>query len=158
MTPSPPSRPRRQRRRRLAAVGAAFPLAAMLLLPFAAEAATLRVRVEGFRNLEGTVEFGVWDKPEAFPEYEGRLAGAFAKVSEDGVVGVFEGLPPGKYAVAVFHDENDNGEFDRGFLGLPLEGYGFSNDAQVFLGPPSFEAAAVAVDAEDRTISITIVY
>jgi uncharacterized protein (DUF2141 family) len=40
-------------------------------------------------------------------------------------------LPPGQYAVQVMHDENDNGKFDTNFVGLPIEGYGFSNNPQV---------------------------
>ena len=46
------------------------------------------------------------------------------------------------YAIAVYHDENDNDSFDQGFLGIPLEDYAFSNNAAVFLGPPSFDDAA----------------
>ena len=49
----------------------------------------------------------------------------------------FNGLTPKRYGIAVYHDENDNDESDQGFLASPLEGYAFSNNAPVFLGPPS---------------------
>jgi uncharacterized protein (DUF2141 family) len=60
--------------------------------------------------------------------------------------------------MAVFHDENGNGEFDQGFLGIPLEGYAFSNGARVFLGPPSFDSAKFQVGADPLTLTIAITY
>lgn len=50
-------------------------------------------------------------------------------------------VPPGEYAVAVYHDENDNGRLDRGVFGIPVEGTGASNDARGSFGPPSFASA-----------------
>ena len=45
------------------------------------------------------------------------------------------------YAIAIYHDKNSNDEFDT-FLSIPKEKFGFSNDAKVFLGPPSFSEAS----------------
>lgn len=56
---------------------------------------------------------------------------------------VFANLRPGIYAAAAFHDENRSGDFDTNFIGLPREGYGFSNGARALLGPPAFEDASV---------------
>ena len=50
-------------------------------------------------------------------------------------------VPPAEYAVAAYHDENANGRLDTGFMGIPLEGFGASNDAVGTMGPPSFDAA-----------------
>lgn len=51
----------------------------------------------------------------------------------------FNSLKAGTYAIRYFHDENENGELDTGTFGIPTEGYGFSNDARGFMGPPSFD-------------------
>jgi uncharacterized protein (DUF2141 family) len=51
--------------------------------------------------------------------------------------------------VRLFHDSNGNGELDRNMLGIPREGYGFSNDAGA-RGPASFEEAAVSIDGDAR--------
>lgn len=45
---------------------------------------------------------------------------------------------PGTYGLAVYHDENGDRSFKRSGLGLPAEGYGFSNDAPTIFGLPSF--------------------
>ena len=65
---------------------------------------------------------------------------------------------PGIYAVAVYHDENDNHHFDKNFLGLPAEGYGFSNDAPTLFGPPAFDAARLVVRPGDNPIRIRLRY
>ena len=57
----------------------------------------------------------------------------------------FEGVRPGRYAIALLHDENGNGKADRALSLMPREGYGFSRDAPVRMGPPSFEQAAFEV-------------
>lgn len=57
----------------------------------------------------------------------------------------FEGVRPGRYALALLHDENGNGKADRALLMIPKEGFGFSRDAPVRMGPPPFGAAAFEV-------------
>ena len=42
----------------------------------------------------------------------------------------FTGVPPGKYALVCYHDENSNGKFDENMLGMPKEGYCFSNNVK----------------------------
>jgi uncharacterized protein (DUF2141 family) len=60
-------------------------------------------------------------------------------------------LAPGRYALFAMHDANGNGDLDRNLLGIPTEGYGFSNGATGTIGPPSFDAAAVQVGADGPT-------
>lgn len=53
---------------------------------------------------------------------------------------VFDGLAPGKYAVRVYQDLNDNQKMD--FSGqMPNEPFGFSNLAML-MGPPDFDQAS----------------
>jgi uncharacterized protein (DUF2141 family) len=69
---------------------------------------------------------------------------------------VFSNVNPGRYAAIAFPDENSNGKLDRNFLGLPTEPYGFSNNAQGFLGPPTFGAAAIALVGGNETVRLTL--
>jgi len=137
----------------LAAVVLSISASALALAP-GAGAAELTVEVLGMRSGDGRVHFGLYDNPDTFPDKDGRLDGAETPILENRAVAVFKGIPAGQYAVAVFHDENANGEFDQGLFGLPLENYGFSNKALVFFGPPSFKNAAVRVP--DKGLHITI--
>jgi uncharacterized protein (DUF2141 family) len=65
---------------------------------------------------------------------------------------------PGAYAISAYHDANRNGRFDQSFIGLPQEGYGFSNNPSTLLGPPSFRAARFVVPAEEARITIRLSY
>lgn len=66
----------------------------------------------------------------------------------------FYGLPPGSYAMLVFHDENNNGKMDRTFLGIPKEGYGASNNHLPFASAPSFESSQFSVRDKEMVSKI----
>ena len=66
-------------------------------------------------------------------------------------------VPPGVYAVAVYHDANSNGKLDANFLGIPKEGYGVSNDVRPRFRPPRFSEARVMV-TRDTTLVVHMSY
>jgi len=70
----------------------------------------------------------------------------------------FEDIPPGTYALAVIHDENMNGKLDTNWLGIPKEGYGFSNDVKALLGAPSFSAASFKYDGGTLDLMVSLHY
>jgi uncharacterized protein (DUF2141 family) len=135
-----------------------------------AQAGDLELTVAGIRSDKGALMIGLYDSPAKFTAAtsqassvallsdKGRFVGVTMRASP-GSLGIgFLQLPPGRYAIIVFHDENDNGLLDSNFFGLPTEGYGFSNDAAGFFGAPSFDAASVTVGSADRAIVISLTY
>ncbi len=128
----------------------------MLSLPAAAPAATLEVLVVGLASDDGDVHVALYDTPDAFPDSDGMLIETEVPARDGQATAVFSGLKPGRFAVAVYHDENGNHDFDQGFLGIPLEDYDFSNGATAFFAPPSFDAAAFQVEARDTRIVIDL--
>ena len=136
-------------------------LALACLALFAAQAAIagdLEVRLEGLRSADGDARIALHRHVDGakFPDD----AGIVAAISRRAVAGtmrvVFTDLPPGDYAVAAFHDADGDGELATNFLGMPTEGYGFSNGARGFMGPPRFDAAAVTVGEEAAPLSISV--
>ena len=69
---------------------------------------------------------------------------------------VFDAVPPGRYAVQAYHDENNNGRLDRNFLGIPSEPYGFSNNARSATRAPTYDEAAFTLAAAAMTVDIRI--
>ena len=65
---------------------------------------------------------------------------------------------PGYYAVAVYHDVNADHKFNRTVLGLPAEGFGFSNDAPTKIGLPAFADTRIRANAGETTIHIRMRY
>ena len=64
----------------------------------------------------------------------------------------------GTYGLAVYHDADANRKFNRSGLGLPAEGYGFSNNASTFLGIPSFGAVRLAVPRSGFETGVRLKY
>lgn len=116
----------------------------------------LHIHVSGIDTDKGVVQYGLYDSAQHFPSYKGRVAKGEVQAARDGVVIVIKGLKPGYYAVAAFHDENLNDSFDQGILGIPLENYGFSNDASGFFSAPAFKAARFKVSGRQTNISIKL--
>ncbi|MBO6521706.1 MAG: DUF2141 domain-containing protein [Rhodospirillales bacterium] len=131
-------------------------VALTLSFPGTVLAATLEVVVVGLASDDGDVHIALYDSPDAFPESDGMLAETEVPARNRRARAVYRDLKPGRFAVAVYHDENGNHDFDQGFLGIPLEDYGFSNGATVFFAPPSFDAAAFQVSAPETRIVIDL--
>jgi uncharacterized protein (DUF2141 family) len=71
---------------------------------------------------------------------------------------VFDTLPQGAYAVYVFHDENLNGKMDTNFVGMPVEGYGMSNNPKKRMGRPSFDETNFQMNQPKCAIEIKMIY
>lgn len=121
-------------------------------------AVPLTVRVGELDNERGRVAVALFASAEDFPDQKRALAGKLARIEKGRASVTFEAVPPGVYAVAVLHDENQNDKMDFNFLGMPREGYGFSNDASAPFGPPSFAAAAFKLSARPSFIRVKMRY
>jgi uncharacterized protein (DUF2141 family) len=94
---------------------------------------TLTVEVYDLRNNTGIVHL------ELSNEQEKQVAAFSKRITDKNCIFVIEGLEPGKYSVRFIHDENENNEIDTNWLGIPKEGFGFSNNPRMTFGPPKFK-------------------
>ena len=133
---------------------AVFLVVFMAALPV--NAATLVLEVTGLRSTKGLLHYAIYDRAETFPTRKGRVIYADPKVTGRKMTIRVPGLKPGTYAVAIFHDENANDEFDQGLFGIPMEDYAFSNNATGFFAPPSFDEAAFELAEPETRIVIRI--
>ena len=118
----------------------------------------LQVTVTHIKGEKGNIIVGIFDSDENF--LKKPLDGKMIKASGDSITVVFENLKPGRYAISVLHDANKNKDLDKNKLGIPKEGFGFSNNVIGALGPPSFERAQfdLAPDQKDLDIDIKMKY
>ena len=126
------------------------------LAPAAALAGDLTVTVDHIRNDQGTILAALYDSDASFMKQPQARATFSLKATLGHVRYVFHDLPPGKYALTVFHDENANGQLDKNFLGIPKEGYGFSNTTAA--KPPKFDQAAFNYDGTTQSVTVTLHY
>lgn len=139
----------------LAILSAAVPIADAL-------AADLAVTAVNVRSGDGVVRFCLAGEAEraGFPDClnvprERRLT---VPARAGAVTATFHGVPPGLWAVSVYHDANDNGTLDKNLLGIPREGAGASRDPRNRLGPPSFDQAEMRIGPEGGAIAVSLVY
>ena len=125
-----------------------------------AETGTLVVNMVRFRNSNGQVLVSLYNKGDGFPTKPGRAyKGVKTKITGRVAQYIFEDLPPGEYAVSIAHDENNNGQLDTSWIGIPREGIGASNNPKGRMGPPRFRDAKFNLSAGEKvTKSINLVY
>lgn len=120
---------------------------------------SLTVNVEKLRNSEGIVQFELYNKENAIPdEYFKKCYELLSTNILNGSSTItFHGIPSGKYAVNILHDENNNGIIDKGFI-LPKEGIGFSNFQTIGMtNKPTFSKASFNLNSA-MNIKINIIY
>jgi uncharacterized protein (DUF2141 family) len=119
---------------------------------------TLQIHIVGFRNNNGTAGGVVFNSPAGWPEDRTKavVQGGFP-IANGQAIETFQ-VPPGRYGAVVIHDENSNMKLDRNFLGIPKEGFGFSNNPRVIFSAPSFQAAELPIACPSTQIEIKLIY
>jgi uncharacterized protein (DUF2141 family) len=112
--------------------------ALMALLPLAASAATLTVKVKNVDKKGGELHVALYDAA-SWPNDDAKpVADLIVPAVAPETTVTFKDIAPGVYGVKTYQDANRNGKFDQNWLGLPLERYGFSRDARPVLSAPGF--------------------
>jgi uncharacterized protein (DUF2141 family) len=128
-------------------------------VPAQSAAETIVVEVSGLRSDRGVVLGALYDSPDGWAEEGHEIATCGARVVRGRATCTIHGVAAGSYALALLHDENENGRLDRDFIGWPQEGFGFSSGAGPSLaGAPSFESASFDHDGAATTIRIRARY
>ena len=133
----------------------AFLLSASAVGTALAQQTTLDVDLTGIQHANGTVRVGLYQDPKTFRKEAHALAVQQVAAATGMVTVSFAALPPGRYAVMAYHDEDGNGELNRRFGMFPTEGYGLSNNPTVS-GPPAFEDSAFEVPSAAGAARISI--
>ena len=119
--------------------------------------AKLVVHVSGVRPAKGEVAITLYpDDKRRFLAKGGKLARERVK-AQPSVRACFW-APPGSYAVAVYHDKDGDRDFDRTLVGMPAEGFGFSNDPETKVGLPPLSAVRFRVGPGERVVPIQMRY
>lgn len=124
------------------------------------ECPAINVKIQNISNNTGVIACAIFESGEGFPHKFLQFAPKIRITQISGTDASFEfsDILPGKYAIAVIHDKNRNGELDTNFLGIPTEGYGFSSGAEVTLSAPSFSDAEFTYDGGVLQMSISLSY
>ena len=123
-----------------------------------AQTGILNVEISGINDIKGLMSIGVYSDEKGFPDKGKEFIGVDVEINSQIIIYTFKDIPFGTYAIAVFHDVNSNTKLDTNFLGIPREGYAFSNNLfGTFGSPPGFKDASFQVTG-DKTIKIKMEY
>lgn len=102
----------------------------------------LTVLISNVKAPKGEVAIAIYKNQETFLVKKQQAFLKRGTVSSTGTVSMqFTNLPHGDYAIAIYHDVNNNKELDKNMLGIPSEPYGFSNNIVPTFRVPTFDEA-----------------
>lgn len=123
-----------------------------------ASATEVVLHVDNIRNDRGQVMASLFSNPSTWLDQKRSFQDKSVPSVEGRTTLVFHNVPPGSYGIAVLHDEANKGDMIYSALGLPEEGYAFSQNVRPFLSAPSFSRAAFAVSGSKTVVNIRMVY
>ncbi len=123
----------------------------LFLLPFSLFSQNrISITVDGVKTSNGHISVAVYDKSESFLKFD-RVFKSDSTRAKKGITKIdIDNLPPGEYALAVFHDVNGNNHLDTNFLGVPTEPFAFSRGKMRTFGPPSFKDCVLSIRSDQE--------
>lgn len=116
---------------------------------------SLTVNISNLKPSKGNLEIGLFNKAAGFLKEGLQYKKKTVKAAVNSQTVTFENLPSGEYALAIFQDENLNKKCDTNFLGVPTEGFGFSNNFKPTISAPNFNQTKFTVNG-DKTIAVKL--
>lgn len=115
------------------------------------------VEIHGLRSNHGRVLGALFGSSSSWAVEGRQVAVCASRIVARRAYCVLD-VPPGTYAFACFHDENEDDTLNTNLFGLPDEGFGLSNDAPVRLGPPGWDDVRFAHEAPVTVITVRVRY
>jgi uncharacterized protein (DUF2141 family) len=117
----------------------------------------INLQIQGAKSDKGVIRVLIFDSKKGYPD-QVELAVMFftVPISDRKSKIKISDLKPGKYSIAAFHDEDENGSINTNPFGYPIEKYGFSNNAKAYFGPPDYEKTAFELKDDRKTILINL--
>lgn len=128
----------------------------LLSSAISAQEGVLEIEISNIKSAEGYMMVALFDSEDTFLGTTYFRATREEVAAKGAMTLTIKDLPFGKYAISIFHDENNNQDLDTNKVGIPKEPYGFSNNARGFFGPPNFDSAAFDHQQSNQKIAIRL--
>ncbi|PAW95560.1 hypothetical protein CKK33_01975 [Mucilaginibacter sp. MD40] len=95
--------------------------------------------ITGIRSSKGQIILNIFRTAEEYDKQQPFKTESFSKTNlRNGELNIRVNLSEGIYGFTMIDDENGNGKLDKNFIGVPKEGFGFSNYFMEKLRKPAF--------------------
>jgi uncharacterized protein (DUF2141 family) len=122
-------------------------------------ARVVQLHFSSIRNMKGQIQLGVYRNQQEFKEEKPYQTHIFPKKNlKDGSMTAELSLPDGVYGISVLDDENANKKMDYNFLGMPEEGFGFSDFYLSGFSRPVFEDFDFQLNGKAKAVKIKFRY
>jgi uncharacterized protein (DUF2141 family) len=118
----------------------------------------ITIRADGLRNQKGDVVCTLCSSADGYPGDCKHKVVVKASIMDKHADCVFPHKAPGYYGATIFHDEDGDGKFKRNLFGIPLEGFGFSNNYRPKFRAPTWDEGKFDFTGGDQTITINMIY
>ena len=122
-----------------------------------AQTHNLSITISHIKSTEGEIQIGLYNTKESFPHVNKQYRLFVIAANDFEGIYTINNLPDGEYAMAIFHDKNADKKCNTNFLGIPIEGYGFSRNVKPRLSAPSFDDCKIDLHS-DMAITIELIY
>lgn len=130
-----------------------FVLAPLFYTP----AAGLSLVCTNIQQPGGSLFVAVFNSKEHFLKPEKACFQKIVPVTQRGKLEIkLPEVPPGVYALSIFHDENNNGRLDKNWLGIPTEPYCFSNNARPKFRAPNWDETKFTLASDSAPLVLRL--
>ena len=119
---------------------------------------TIYVHIEGLRNNDGQIMLSLNRGPKDFPDSNFYIQLFIKEFDAPNHTIIIPDIPYGDYAISMMHDENESGEMDYNFIGMPVEGFAFSRNYKVVFRSPKYDEANVKIDESEHHETLYMQY
>jgi uncharacterized protein (DUF2141 family) len=130
---------------------------ALIKLSTFQDTSRLELVIQNTKSNKGTIQVLIFNSETGFPDEPKKAFKAFSlPITDLSAKKTIDNLPPGKYAISVFHDEDSDGKIQKNGVGIPVDRFGFSNNPTIIFGPPSFSKSAFTVKNTPTKVLINL--
>ncbi len=124
----------------------------------AAENGKIKIEIHNIKEFKGTIRVGLYNSAKNFekPDKTTPFRWKTIKPNKSKQSIVLDNIPYGNYAVAIYHDVNNNNKLDKNFFGMPTEPYGFSTNFKPRAGSPEFDDVSFKFNTDYSRIAVRL--
>lgn len=120
----------------------------------------LMILVSNIKTSEGTIKLALFNSKQSYTNSNAkpyRVASGTITSKGTSII-TLNNLPYGEYAIKLFQDKDNVGHIETNWLGIPKEGYGFSDNAIAQHSIPDYDAVKFLFTATNNQQKITLQY
>lgn len=118
---------------------------------------SISLSIENLQSGQGDLHIAIYDEEEKFTKSKEPYLLKIHKVAATGRLQLqLDSIPHGRYALAIYHDVNSNGDLDKNIFGIPKEPYGFSNNPPAKWSAPKYKETSFMLEEEGVKLVVSV--